>query len=127
MHINKTHTTPYHPQSDGLIERLNHTIQTTVLDGKGEWEECLPKFCLTYNTSKHSATGFILFLVTRQTWPLVIMYYNHKGLCPSYYGAEKDTGASIPISTGTAAARQKKFMTTKSMEQLDSWCGYVIQ
>jgi len=26
LQIRKTHTTPHHPQSDGLVDRLNHTI-----------------------------------------------------------------------------------------------------
>ena len=46
LHINKTHTTPYYPQSDGLVERLNNTIQAmlaTAIDQKDEWEECVPK------------------------------------------------------------------------------------
>ena len=49
LHINKTHTTPYYPQSDGLVERLNRTIQAmlaTAIDEKEEWEECLLKVCL---------------------------------------------------------------------------------
>ena len=53
LHIKKTHTTRYHPQSDDLVERLNHTIQNmlaTVVDDKGEWEEYLAKVRLAYNT-----------------------------------------------------------------------------
>ena len=28
--INKTRTTPYHPQSDGLVERFNHTFEHVI-------------------------------------------------------------------------------------------------
>ena len=67
LHIRKTHTTPYHPQSDGLVERLNRTIQnmlTASINGQvDEWESYLPKVCLAYNTSKHAATGYTPFLL----------------------------------------------------------------
>ena len=40
LQINKTHATPYHPQSDGLVEKLNRTIQsmlaTTIDESGGE-------------------------------------------------------------------------------------------
>ena len=74
------HTTSYHPQSDGLVERANHTIQTmlaTAIDEKDEWEECLPKVCLAYNTSEHSATGFTPFYMMfgrQANMPLDILY-----------------------------------------------------
>jgi len=65
LQIHKTHTTPYHPQSDGLVERLNRTIQsmlaTIVDESGGEWEEHLSKVCFAYNTSKQSSTGFTPF------------------------------------------------------------------
>ena len=51
LHNNKTHTTPYHLQSDELVDRLNCTIQAmlaTAIDEKDEWEECLPKVSLAY-------------------------------------------------------------------------------
>jgi len=65
LQIHKTHTMPYHPQSDGLVERLNRTIQsmlaTTIDESGGEWEDHLPKVCFAYNTSKQSSTGFTPF------------------------------------------------------------------
>ena len=83
LHVKKTHTTPYHPQCDGLVERLNRTIQsmlaTTVRDQSRtvEWEECLPKVCFAYNTSEHASTGFTPFYLMygRQARvPLDVMY-----------------------------------------------------
>ena len=63
--IKKTHTTPYHPQSDGLVERLNRTIlsmlATTIKDHGKEWKDHLAKFCFAYNTSIHKSTGFTPF------------------------------------------------------------------
>ena len=65
LQIYKTRTTPYHPQSDGLVESFNQTLidmqATTVGDHPGEWESHLSKLCVTYNTSVHSSTGFTPF------------------------------------------------------------------
>ena len=67
LHIRKAHTTPYHPQSDGLVETLNRTNQnmlTTSVNGQvDEWKSYLPKVCLPYNTSKHAATSCIPFFL----------------------------------------------------------------
>lgn len=49
----------------------------TVIDDKGEWEECLPKVWLAYNTSEHCATGFTLFYMMfgrQANMPLHLMY-----------------------------------------------------
>ena len=63
--ISKSRTTPYQPQSDGLVERFNKTLQhmlaTTVRDHPFDWEELLPMVCMAYNTSTHSTTGYTPF------------------------------------------------------------------
>ena len=63
--IQKTRTTPYHPQSDGLIERFNRALlsmlSTTVQDHPWDWEECLRKVCFAYNSSVHPGTGYMPF------------------------------------------------------------------
>ena len=55
--IVKTCTTPYHPQSDGMIERFNRTflnvLSKVVADDEHSWDLHLP----TYRTSRHETTG----------------------------------------------------------------------
>ena len=66
LRINKTRTTPYHPQGDdGLVERFNCTLKsmlsTTLRDYPFDWEDRLRKVCMAYNTSIHSSTGYSPF------------------------------------------------------------------
>ena len=59
LHIEKTQTTPYHPQSDGLVQHFNHTLEdmlaTTVEEHLFDWKDRLPKVIMAYNTSKQSS------------------------------------------------------------------------
>ena len=45
LQINKTHTTPHHPQSDGLVKQFNRTLlsmlATTMADHPWDWEDNL--------------------------------------------------------------------------------------
>ena len=60
--IEKMHTTPYHPQSDGLVERFNRTLlsmlATCLEDHLNEWDQYLSKLCMAYNSSFQSTTGY---------------------------------------------------------------------
>ena len=59
LDIEKTRTTPYHPQSDGLVERFNRTLEamlTKVIDGDQKtWDNVLPLVMLAYRSSVHES------------------------------------------------------------------------
>ena len=58
----KTKTTPYHPRSDGLVERFNRTLLAMlamfVSRENDNWDDLLPFMMLAYNTTVHTTTGF---------------------------------------------------------------------
>ena len=54
-------TTAYHPQTDGLVERLNDTliqmVKNYVNDKQDDWDEYIPYMLAAYRGCKHSTTG----------------------------------------------------------------------
>ena len=58
-------TSAYHPQSNGLCERLNQTLQNTLLkrvnDDQDNWDELLPVVLFAIRTSKQKSTCYSPF------------------------------------------------------------------
>ncbi|PIK60525.1 Retrovirus-related Pol polyprotein from transposon [Apostichopus japonicus] len=59
--VDKTRTTPYHPQSDGMVERFNRTLEemlAKVVDSdQKNWDKCIPLVMMAYRSSIHESTG----------------------------------------------------------------------
>jgi len=59
--VNKSHTTAFHPQSDGQTERMNRTLlqmlKTTADDNPATWPRLLPTGMAAYRTTVHKTTG----------------------------------------------------------------------
>ena len=95
----------------------------TAIDEKEEWEECLPKVCLAYNTSEHSATGFSPFYMMfgrQANMPLDIIYGTPTSTSKdcAHYTTElkKALEQAYQVARqnmGTAAARQKELYDRK--------------
>ena len=62
LHIHPIRTTPYHPQTDGLVERFNKTLKSMlkkVVSEEGQnWDTLLPYVLFAYRDVPQAATGF---------------------------------------------------------------------
>ena len=59
--IEKTRSTPYRPQSNGMIERANQTIANMltafVNKNQNDWDELIPILMMAYRSSVQESTG----------------------------------------------------------------------
>ena len=64
---NHLKTTPYHPQSNGEVEKAVHTVKTMIThyvrSNLTNWHEFLPKVVFSYNISFHKVIKFSPFQV----------------------------------------------------------------
>lgn len=79
--IHKTRTTPYHPESDGMVERFMRTLKDMVskyIDSQGlDWDESTRSYAMAYNSSLHETTGHTPFYMIHgfePRLPLDVMY-----------------------------------------------------
>ena len=60
LDVEKTRTTPYRPESDGLVERLNRTIKKMlkvfVNENRNDWDDHLPYIMMAYRATPQAST-----------------------------------------------------------------------
>ncbi|MBW0463918.1 hypothetical protein O181_003633 [Austropuccinia psidii MF-1] len=107
--------TTYHPQTDGLAERMIQTMEDTLKrfceycmeykDHEGyshDWVTLLPEVQLAYNTSQHSTTGKSPSLVEKGWNPLLPVDHFKKSL-PTIHPTAKDFDDMWKKACDTAA------------------------
>lgn len=61
MGLHKTRTTAYHPQSDGMVERFNQTLERhlakVVERHQKDWDRHIPLFLMSYRSATHESTA----------------------------------------------------------------------
>ena len=65
LHINALRTSPYHPQTDGMVEHFNGTLKEMLRksaqeDGK-DWNKLIPYLLFAYHEAPQESTGFSPF------------------------------------------------------------------
>ena len=58
--VSKTRTTPLHPQSDGMVERMNCTIEAQLAmfieQNQKDWDQYVPLLMMAYRSAVHDTT-----------------------------------------------------------------------
>jgi hypothetical protein len=110
LEIHKTRTTPFHPQSDGMIERFNRTLgamlASTVAQFGEDWDEILPFVMMAYRSSRHDSTGHL---------PNILMFGREVDI-PLEIVAGRPLDDRLPMEASTfVTALQQKLETVYSM------------
>ena len=79
--IDKTRTTAFYPASDGLVERVQRTLEDMlskyIKSNQRDWDEVLPFMLMAYRSSKHEATKKtpnLVFLGRETDLPVDLLY-----------------------------------------------------
>lgn len=65
LHVKSLRTSPYHPQTDGLVERFNQTLkemlQNNAREERKDWDKLLPYVLVAYWEVPQESTRFSPF------------------------------------------------------------------
>jgi hypothetical protein len=135
LQIEKTRTTPYHPESDGMVERFNRTLcemlSAYVEENHRDWDKHLPYVMMAYRGTEHETTGMspnMLMLGRESSTPLDIAYAmpSHVKSVPAKQWVWElqeileDAHTFVREYTGRSIRRQKRYHDTRlSYEKMD--------
>lgn len=89
--IHKTRTTALHPQSDGMVERFNRTLEEylskVVERHQRDWDRHIPPLLLAYRASIHDTTG--------QTPAKIVLGRNLRLPCDLVFGTPSESVSEV--------------------------------
>ena len=129
-HIAQAHSTTYHPQTNGLVERQNRTLVNMLRvycsRYMTDWDKNLPQVVGAYNNTQHSTTGispFIMLTGRERAMPLTFFYpeYEGKRTSPQAYVKEairrqQELNELCRRNTAQAQMRQRKKYDEKILQ-----------
>ena len=133
LQINKTRTTPFHPQSDGMVERMNRTLEAQlaifVEEHQQDWDNYIPLLIMAYcsavhDTTKCTPTEMMLGRNLRVPADLMFSLPPADGECsPIQYGSNlqdhmEQVHNFARSHTQLASDRMKKHYDTKAVKTL---------
>ena len=140
----KTRTCPYHPQSDGMVERFNRSLlnmlSAVVNEEQDDWDDWIPYVLAAYRASVHESTGCTpnrLMLGRESRLPVDLMFPHPAGTpnvpqCPQEYvewvrAASQRACEYARERAAAALVRQKRTHDLKAAERkfpVGTWVLY---
>ena len=109
--IHKTRSTVARPNSDGMVERANRTLENMisafVSSNQKDWDKNLPLLTMAYNSSIHESTGFS---------PYALMYGREMNL-PIDLALGRPTESENKHTTDHVYDLQQKLLSTHKLAQ----------
>ena len=115
--VQKSCTTPYHPQGDGMVEHFNRTLiqlLRTYVESQEEWETYLPYVLYAYRTSQHTMTKASPYLLLYGRHPPAHQLQQHLAYDSLSYPAHirhrlAELQDFVHANLSQAASRQKTY------------------
>ena len=132
--ISRIRTSPYHPQTDGLVERFNGTLKAIMKKftsrNKKDWDEYLPYLLFAYREAPQESTGFSPFEllygrrvrgpldVLREVWTEESERTTEITHLVQMRERLEEMSSLVRANSARAQKRQKKSYDAKVIEQL---------